>query len=37
MFGLNKMMQGHATEAQEWIMTRASDNTDGDTTEDDKP
>lgn len=37
MFGLNKMMQGHATEAQEWIMTRSSDNIDGDTTEDDKP
>ncbi|KAF7543780.1 hypothetical protein G7Z17_g10470 [Cylindrodendrum hubeiense] len=37
MFGLNKMMQGHAAEAQEWIMARASENTEGDTTEDDKP
>ncbi|KAK7414744.1 Histone deacetylase hda1 [Neonectria punicea] len=37
MFGLNKMMQGHAEEAQEWIIGRTSENSDGDSTEDDKP
>ncbi|KAH7149759.1 histone deacetylase [Dactylonectria estremocensis] len=36
MFGLNKMMQGHAVEAQEWILSRVSENNGGDTTEEDK-
>lgn len=35
-FGLNKMMQEHAEAAQNWILARAADNTDGDTTEEER-
>lgn len=34
--GLNKMMQAHATEAQDWILARTSESEDGDSTDDDK-
>ncbi|KAI5457268.1 hypothetical protein BGZ63DRAFT_364672 [Mariannaea sp. PMI_226] len=36
MFGLNKMMQAHAEDAQNWILARTSASSEGDTTEDDK-
>jgi len=35
MIGLNKMMQAHAEEAQEWMLERIAD-TQGDTTEEEK-
>jgi histone deacetylase 6 len=35
MVGLNKMMQAHAEEAQEWMLERIAD-TQGDTTEEEK-
>ena len=35
-FGLNKMMQAHAEEAQEWILERVQEEKHGETTEDDK-
>lgn len=34
-FGLNKMMQAHAEQAQDWIMARVTDSA-GDTTEEEK-
>ncbi|KAG5928293.1 hypothetical protein E4U53_002711 [Claviceps sorghi] len=34
--GLNEMMQQHAAEAQQWILSRTSDTSQGDTTEDDE-
>ncbi|KAM4066934.1 arb2 domain-containing protein [Hirsutella rhossiliensis] len=37
MLGLNKMMQEHAEEAQDWMMRRVGAAGPGDTTEDDKP
>lgn len=36
MLGLNKMMQAHADEAQQWIQERVLESSDGDTTEDEK-
>lgn len=36
MIGLNKMMQEHAEEAQDWIIRRVGAPGPGDTTEDDK-
>lgn len=35
-FGLNKMMQAHAEQTQDWIMARVSENAEGDTTEEEK-
>ena len=34
--GLNMMMQAHADETQAWILSRVVEDSDGDTTEDDK-
>lgn len=37
MFGLNKMMQAHAEQAQDWMMSRVADSGEqGDTTEEEK-
>lgn len=36
MLGLNKMMQEHAEEAQDWVMRRVEAANAGNTTEDDK-
>jgi histone deacetylase 6 len=35
-FGLNRMMQAHAEEAQDWIMARVTEEEHGDTTEEEK-
>lgn len=35
-FGLNKMMRAHASEAQAWILERARDAEEGETTEEEE-